>query len=90
VSIRLLDGLPEVERHLINEIIDSFGAVLVERAPVHHHSKPHSPDWTNDGGRRVCGVCHPNVREARRPLYRSHGCENSTGAKALLNEQVAR
>ena len=55
-------ALSENDREWIDGLVDEFDAVLVEAAPLCRYPSHRSSDWTNEGGRVVCGVCHPRAK----------------------------
>ncbi len=60
-DLESLAALPPDEREFIDGLIDEFDAVFVESAPLCRFPSHRPSDWTNEGGRAVCGVCHPPV-----------------------------
>jgi hypothetical protein len=49
------------ERDWIVGLVAEFDAVLVKDAPLCRYPQHRGSDWTNDGGRAICGVCHPRA-----------------------------
>jgi hypothetical protein len=63
-------GPDENERGLIAAVMP-LDAVVVDQSPCRYPSHRRS-EWVNDGGRVVCGVCYPPVRDGARRSSRLH------------------